>query len=413
VTFGGRVVAGAFGAAALLSLLLPPSARLGWWLPVHLALAGAAGTAVASMLPFFVAALAVARPMPAWLHAAAIALVATGALLAAVGRSLDPGTSNAAAALGALLFIAGAGGVAAAAFLPLRGAAGQRRPLTEAAYLLGLVSVASGVALGGLFLAGEPAVLAAWSRLRVAHAWLNAFGFLSLVIAGTLLHFAPTVAGARIRTRQSGRLAVVAVAFGAWAGALGYGLGADVFVRVGAVGLVAGGAALTWHAARVELDKAGWSTDPGWHRFTSWSLLAAPAWLLAAVAIVAAAALPAGSSGAGWRLEPVMAPLVAGFALQVLLGSMAHLVPAIGPGGGQEHARARKVLGRRGGLRVAAWNGGTAALSAGLLLGVPGPALAGAATIAAALMATVVLLLVAWRPGQGRRPAAPPAPEPR
>jgi hypothetical protein len=41
VTFAGLVVAVLFLIAAAISLALPPGTRLGWWLPLHLALAGA------------------------------------------------------------------------------------------------------------------------------------------------------------------------------------------------------------------------------------------------------------------------------------------------------------------------------------------------------------------------------------
>ncbi|HEX2625801.1 MAG TPA: hypothetical protein VHL56_02715, partial [Candidatus Limnocylindrales bacterium] len=76
LTLSGLAVALAFLAAAGASLAVPPDSRLGLWLPVHLALAGAAATAIASMLPFFVAALAVGRPAPPILRGMSILLVA-------------------------------------------------------------------------------------------------------------------------------------------------------------------------------------------------------------------------------------------------------------------------------------------------------------------------------------------------
>ena len=72
VTAAGLVAAGAFLAAAVLATILPDSARRGTWLPLHLALAGGAGTAIASMMPFFAAALAAAAPVDARLRSAAI-----------------------------------------------------------------------------------------------------------------------------------------------------------------------------------------------------------------------------------------------------------------------------------------------------------------------------------------------------
>jgi nitrite reductase (NO-forming) len=410
LAFGGLVVAIGFLAAALVSLLLPAEVRLGWWLPLHLALAGAAGTAVAAMLPFFVAALAVAVPAPPALRGGAIALVAVGAAVAAVGRASGAALPDPLAAVGAGAYVAGMGAVGLAAAIPLRRATGPRRPATELAYGVGLVAVAIGAALAALYLLGFREIVAAWPSLRIAHAWLNAFGFVGLVVTGTLLHFAPTVVGSRIRRRRSGLVAVTGLAVGPALVALGYATGFDLAARLGALGAIGGGAALAVHGLEAQRDAAGWTTEAEWHRFTGGSLLAAPVWLLVATAIAGLPLVVAGATPAAWRLEPVLAPLVAGFAVQVLIGALAHLVPAIGPGGPERHASARRILGRDGSLRLAAWNVGVAALTVGLLVepaGSAGAATAGAALVAigaallaTALVAALVLLGLCLRDGR-------------
>ena len=43
----------------------------------------------------------------------------------------------------------------------------------------------------------------AWLSLHLALAWFNLVGFVSLVIATTLLHFFPTVVGARMALRSA------------------------------------------------------------------------------------------------------------------------------------------------------------------------------------------------------------------
>ena len=48
ITFGGLLVAAAMLGLAAASLALPAADRNGIWLPLHLALAGAAGTAIAA-----------------------------------------------------------------------------------------------------------------------------------------------------------------------------------------------------------------------------------------------------------------------------------------------------------------------------------------------------------------------------
>ncbi|MEO7663571.1 MAG: hypothetical protein ABIV26_00465, partial [Candidatus Limnocylindrales bacterium] len=63
IAYAGLMVSAVYLGLAVASLLLPPAMRLGTWLPAHLALAGAAATAIAAVLPFFTAALVVAQPV--------------------------------------------------------------------------------------------------------------------------------------------------------------------------------------------------------------------------------------------------------------------------------------------------------------------------------------------------------------
>ncbi len=86
------VVAGGFLVAAVLAALAAAAgaAVVSPWLPLHLALAGGASTAIAGVMPFFVAALAAGPPAGARLRGGAVALVAVGAALVAV-RGIAPG----------------------------------------------------------------------------------------------------------------------------------------------------------------------------------------------------------------------------------------------------------------------------------------------------------------------------------
>src|SRR3990170_719311 len=145
VTAAGLTAAGTFLAAAVLATLLPDAARRGTWLPLHLALAGGAGTAIASMMPFFAAALAAAAPVDARLRRAAIGAVAIGALLATLGVVAGAG---AVAVLGGLAYLAGLAGVGWATFAPLHRGLGPRGGIVAVAYGAGLAQLAAGGALG-------------------------------------------------------------------------------------------------------------------------------------------------------------------------------------------------------------------------------------------------------------------------
>jgi nitrite reductase (NO-forming) len=392
VTMGGLLAALAFLLLAVVSLAAPAGARLGLWLPVHLALAGAAGTAIASMLPFFVAALSVGRPASPILRVASLVLVAGGAILGVAGRLEAGGGISMLAAGGAVAYVAGMALVGITAALPLRSATGSRRPLSEAAYAVGIVDILVGVSIVALFLGGEPGVAAGWGHFKVVHAWLNLFGLVTLVIAGTLVHFVPTVVGSRIRRRRSGTVAVVLLAVAAPVVAAGYVLGSGVAASAGALAAVLGAGALMLHGWQAYRDRAGWTTDPPWHRFTGGSLLAAPAWLAVATLIAASGIAGHGTDPASWRLVDLVGPLVLGFVVQVVLGSVTHLVPAIGPGTLAAHARQRYLLGRAATWRLGAWNIGVAVLTAGQLAGVAEVTVAGSAIAVCAGLATLALL---------------------
>ena len=369
ITAGGLVLAAAFLAVALAVVVVPGAAPAGWWLPLHLALAGAASTAIAAVMPFFSSALVAAPPAPPAVRVTSLTLVASGAALVA-GRSIDP--SSLLPAAGGIAFLAGAGLLGWATLAPLRGALGTSRPLVATAYTVAIADVAAGALLATLFVAGWVPVLERWVYLKPAHAWLNLLGFVSLVIAGTLLHLLPTVLGGRIVPRMSAVAAVGGLVAGAPLVALGYtfaaelGPAADLAARAGALAALAGAAALAWHAGEVLRARGRWTTDPGWHRMASIGLVAAIGWFAVAVAIAAGRVLVQGAVPGAWRIETVLAPLAVGWVVQALIAAWTHLLPSIGPGGPAEHARQRALLGRLAVPRLAMLNGGTVLLAIGL-----------------------------------------------
>jgi hypothetical protein len=399
ITFGGVVVAATLlGVAGLGAIGSAGGSSL--WLPLHLAMAGAASTAIAAVLPFFTTALAQVGPASPRLRITALALVAGGSFLAGLGMS---GAGASVGAAGGVADVAGRVTLAAAAFRPLRATLGFRLRLVHAAYALALTQVAIGVALATTMLVGWSPVAASWGALKPAHAWLNVFGFVTVVVAASLLHLAPTVAGARIRPRRSAQAAVLGLVAGAPIVALGFGTGWDPLGRLGAAIELSGAIALLVHAAAVQRDRAAWTTDHGWHRFAGLSLLAAPAWLLVTVVIAAGQIVWFGATPVAWSIGSIALPLVGGWVGQVLIGSWTHLVPAMGPGDQAAHAVQRQWLGRLARSRWLAWNGGVALATAGALAGENTVTLAGGATLGVALLAGLALLFVAV--GVSSRPA--------
>jgi nitrite reductase (NO-forming) len=270
-----------------------------------------------------------------------------------------------------------------------------------------LAEVAIGAALATLYLAAWPPVTDAWGRLKPAHGWLNLVGFVSLVIATTLLHFFPTVVGARIANHRSARVTVIGLAVGPPVVALGFAFGSDALGRLGALLVLSGAWALPLYARRAWQTRARWTTDPGWHRFAMTGLVSAIAWFEVGIAIAAGRVLASGTDPGGWSVDVVIAPLVVGWAGIAVLASASHLIPAIGPGDPAAHARQRALLGRVAEGRLVALDVGVAALAVGVPLGVVPLVAVGALVAAGGFVPTALALAGAVLVGvRGSRPAA-------
>ena len=216
--------------AATASLALPVELRRGAWLPLHLALAGGAASAIAGVMPFFSAAFAAAPPSDIRLRWSALVAVALGAVGVAIGVSVPV---SGLAVVGGAVFIGGIVLTGIVTVRPLRGALGASRGIVTEAYVVALGEVVVGVTLGTLFLAGWAALSRAGSRLKPTRGSISSTSA-SLVIATTLLHFFPTVIGARIASHRSARVYVSP----AWRSALplvalGYAVAWDLLARVG------------------------------------------------------------------------------------------------------------------------------------------------------------------------------------
>ena len=255
-------------------------------------------------------------------------------------------------------------------------------------------------------LAGYAPIVERWAWLRPAHAWLNMFGFLSVVVAATLLHLAPTVVGGRIVPRRSAVVAVGGLVAGPPLVAVGFAIGDDVVARLGALVELTGAIGLVTHALAVQHSRGRWTTDPGWHRLTSWSLAAAPAWFLVAVALASGSILQGGAVPSSWSLDAIAAPLAVGWVLQVLVGSWSQLLPAIGPGDVAAHARQRTVLGRAATARVVALNCGVALVTLGGSAGSAAVTVTGLLLCGVAVVAALALFARAARITRSLRPPA-------
>jgi nitrite reductase (NO-forming) len=381
-----------FLAAAALVTFLPPAARHGNWLSLHLALAGGATVAIAGMMPFFSAAFAAAPPSDARLRMAAVLGCATGAIGVSIGVIAGEGLV---ASGGGLLFVVGLILTAAATVRPLSHALGPSRGIIVYGYVAALAQVAIGASLATLFEAGYSPIVTAWAAVKPAHAWLNLIGFVSLVIATTLLHFFPTIIGARISTRPSARWTIRGLGIGTPLVAAGLVIGSDPIAWAGAALVETGAIALAAYTWAAWGTRGRWTTDPDWHRFATIAMVSAIAWFELGIAIAVGRLVAFGAAPASWSLDAVIGPIVAGWVGLAVLASATHLVPAVGPGDPAAHARQRGILGRLSIVRLVTANAGTAALAIGLPLGIDGLVAAGALLVTGTLVVTAGLIIAA------------------
>lgn len=388
----GIAVAVGFLVVAVASVLLPSADRAGLWLPIHLALAGAASTAIAGVMPFFGAAIASSQPLAAALRWFSLAAIAGGAAAITFGF---PAGATTLAAVGGIAFIVGAILVAFATMVPMRRGLGPKGGVVAVGYAAALTMVVIGAVLATLFLASWAPVVEAWGYLRPAHAWLNLVGFVSLVIATTLLHFFPTVVGARIQRVPAAYATTLGLASGSMLVALGFGLRSDLVARAGALVVGVGAVSLAIYAVGVWRTKARWTGDPGWHRFAMGGLVSAIAWFELGILLAAGRVFLDGASPAAVRIDVLAGPLVAGWMGLAVLASATHLVPSVGPGDPHEHARQRILLGSLGGTRLIVADAAVATLTVGLLLERDALVAAALAMVATSLALTAGLIAIA------------------
>jgi hypothetical protein len=314
------------------------------WLLIHLLLLGAATNAILVWSAHFAAA--ILKPRSVDQHGATVRLgvLNTGVLAVLAGGTVGP----------AWVGVAGSAVVFAAIAVHLwMLATWLRRSLPARFAVVVRYYLAAGVAL----MLGIPA--GAWMlviaddqrpRLLLFHAHVNLLGWITLTVLGTLLTLWPTV----LRTRMvegapaaAHRALPVAVA-----GLAGVGVGvlawwpwvaaAGLVLFGGAVVLVALPMLATARQSVLAPMGARQALAPG--SFATWSIAAAVGWLLVALAwdavtLVTAPDVTAAADG----FDAVIVPLGVGFVAQVLLGSLAFLLPMV-LGGGPGPVRERLAM---------------------------------------------------------------------
>jgi hypothetical protein len=212
------------------------------------------------------------------------------------------------------------------------------------------------------------------------------------------LHLLPTVAGTRIERTHASNLVLGGLMIGPLVVAIGFMARLTLVVQLGATLVVAAALALVWHAGTVLRRRGHWRTDLAWHRFVTGSLLAAVGWFAVGALLAGAVVVQGGATARGWESDVIVGPIALGWAAQALVGSWSHLVPAIGPGSPEVHARQRAVLGRWATPRLLITQVGIASVSVGVPTDTPALIQLGLVLVGGCALVAGGLLAMALRP---------------
>lgn len=315
----GLAVAGAFVVAAVAAAVSGVGA--GWWLPLHLFVVGALLSAVSAVTQMLAVTWSASPAPSAAVAAAQRGLLAVGAVVMVTGRETQRTPMFVAGGVAVVIAMLG---LAAILVRVRRTAVTPRFAPAIEAYVAAVVAGAVGMSIGIVLGAGRGGVRT--FDLRNAHLALNVFGLIGLVVAGTLPFFAATQVRARMAPRATpaairvvlGGLAaaVVAAAVGhvaatpnvAAAGLIAYALG---LAGVAVLLPVYARSRLTWAGPRVL------------------QLLAGLAWWIAMTIALAVSTVRQTSD------RTALQALVIGGLAQILIASLAYLVPVLRGGGHQ------------------------------------------------------------------------------
>ena len=228
----------------------------------------------------------------------------------------------------------------------LRAALPGRFRVTVRYYLAAAAALPIGATFGAWLAHGVDAQTR--GRLLMAHTMTMALGWVGLTVAGTLLTLWPTMLRTRIdaRAERWARqalpalvLALTVLVVGALAGWRGVAL-------AGLVGYLGG---WVW-TARALLAPARQAPPKS---FATWSATAGLAWFAVTLVLVGVDL----ATAADWARVPqsyglITPALVAGFAVQLLSGALAHLVPVVLGGGARAVRAAQQEFDRYGAARV-------------------------------------------------------------
>ncbi|MPZ69506.1 MAG: hypothetical protein GEU71_08260 [Actinobacteria bacterium] len=341
--------------AALISVPLASVWNYAWWLPLHLALLGAATQAIVGGQLMFSATLGLSRGPSRNLVLVQLLLLNVGALLVVGGRQWH---SDAALAAGVVIVTVVIGWVTFLVHRLWSRSVNRRFAMTGVFYRLAGVSIILGATIGGALALGAFNDAASYLEHRSLHMTLNVLGWVGLTVVGTAITLLPTILHVRAPKIQQLRPAPWLMFGGLMVFSTGASLGLGWMASVGLATYAAGFAIFGFYVRKILAVKSRRQVPTA-----ALHLVSAVAWL--AVTVVAGIILTATSDHAALR-DFIVVGGAAGFVFQALLGAWAFLLPSTRAPIPEQRRRELVAMELGGRLQVAAYNLGLVAAMVGL-----------------------------------------------
>jgi nitrite reductase (NO-forming) len=293
---------------------------IGWWLPVHLAMLGAASQAIVGGQLMFTTTLGLSRGPKRSQSLLQLSLINIGAGLVVGGRLWDVQWLL---AIGASLFVMTTGWVSLQVHLLWRRSVNRRFAITGTFYRLAGLSILLGASIGAALGIGALDEPSSYVAHRGVHMTLNLLGWAGLTIIGTAITLLPTILHVRAPQLRMVRGTPWLMFGGLAVLSAGATLTENIISLVGIALYGVGLAGFAMYLRQV-LSTARRRRVPT----AALHVLAALSWLLVTTTMVA---VSFGRGDASLTRDVLVVGGVVGFVFQALLGASSFLLPSTRP----------------------------------------------------------------------------------